>query len=202
MSLPPTNIDISIPLLRTALQSLYASTFDAFPYLKSITDDLNTTVSKSTNKSLKDDVGWACQSLSSDCEKLYKIKSHVQFLNAEETFTTKNEIIKVFQEFASFVQMILLDDLLTTLKGVAGTMTQQEKVEFALKGHTIDDIVKEIQKFSVAFNIAAMPLKQIETNTLEQEITLSHATVKQIQEQLLTRSEIVTKTVSSLKNLL
>lgn len=199
MSLPPANLDPNIPVLRHVLSNIYVNAFDAFPYLRTILDELQTLASSSGSKNLKDDISWARESLEGDSEKLFKIQSHIKFLQAEETFTTKNEMIKVFKEFVNFVQMILLDDLITTLKGVATTMTNQENDHIKLNNRTLDEIVKVIQRFSVALKLSSSPVLEIETNDLGGEITLSNATITQLQNQLELRSKTLTETVEALR---
>jgi hypothetical protein len=201
MSLPPANSDISIPVLREALQSVYSATFNAFPYMRSIMDQLVELVSTSTNSTLIGDISWASDSLKSDSEKLFKIQTHIQFLNAEETFTTKNEMIKVFKEFSSFVDLILLGDLVTTLKGVAGTLTNEEKKLYKIEGRTLEEIVQDVQKFGVALDLTGAPIKQIETNELDHEIPLSHEAIQQLKNDVETRSVLLSNAVTSLKNL-
>jgi hypothetical protein len=164
-------------------------------------DHLVELVSTSSNSTLIDDISWASDSLKSDSEKLFKIQTHIQFLNAEETFTTKNEMIKVFKEFSSFVDLILLGDLVTTLKGVAGTLTNEEKNLYKLEGTTLEEIVKDVQKFGVALNLTGAPIKQIETSELDHEIPLSYEAIQQLKNDVETRAVFLSNSVTSLKNL-
>lgn len=158
MSLPPANSDPRVYQIRLTTQNLYSLLFNSFQTISNLTSTYNQIATASTNKVLKDDITWLKESIDKDIEKLHALQKHLQFLNAQETITTPGELLKVFNEITDFAQLILLDDLITTLEGIGSVITEDELM---IDGMGLKKVVILLKKFSISLKLAVDPLKKL-----------------------------------------
>lgn len=157
MSLPPANSDPRILQIRSITQLIYPPLFSSFQIISKLTSTYNQIAASSEDKILKDDIAWLKESIDKDIEKLTPLQSHLQFLNAQETITTPAELLKVFNEITDFTQLILLDDLITTLKGI-----ESVNDSLVVRGIPLKDVILRLQKFSISLKLSTEPVKKLQ----------------------------------------
>ncbi|CCH40570.1 hypothetical protein BN7_103 [Wickerhamomyces ciferrii] len=167
--LPPSNSDPGIDILRAITLEIYPLIFNSFKFITLITSNYSKLSSKLTHKTLRDDIQWIKESMDQDILKLNNLQNHLNFINSQETITNKNEILTVFNEITDFAQLILLDDLITTLEGISTTLTPQDIDILKINELTMNDIVSILKRFSISLKITCDPLKLIERNTITTE---------------------------------
>lgn len=193
MSLPPANSDPRVYQIRLTTQNLYSLLFNSFQTISNLTSTYNQIATASTNKVLKDDIAWLKESIDKDIEKLNALQKHLQFLNAQETITTPGELLKVFNEITDFAQLILLDDLITTLEGIGSVITEDELM---IDGAGLKDVVILLKKFSISLKLAVDPLKKLK----DEEVSVIQLEKSEV--IITERVEDLKKRVTELENII
>ncbi len=193
MSLPPANSDPRVYQIRLTTQNLYSLLFNSFQTISNLTSTYNQIATASTNKVLKDDIAWLKESIDKDIEKLNALQKHLQFLNAQETITTPGELLKVFNEITDFAQLILLDDLITTLEGIGSVITEDELM---IDGVGLKDVVILLKKFSISLKLAVDPLKKLK----DEEVSVIQLEKSEV--IITERVEDLKKRVTELENII
>ncbi|ODQ59754.1 hypothetical protein WICANDRAFT_62340 [Wickerhamomyces anomalus NRRL Y-366-8] len=193
MSLPPANSDPRVYQIRLTTQNLYSLLFNSFQTISNLASTYNQIATASTNKVLKDDIAWLKESIDKDIEKLNALQKHLQFLNAQETITTPGELLKVFNEITDFAQLILLDDLITTLEGIGSVITEDELM---IDGVGLKDVVILLKKFSISLKLAVDPLKKLK----DEEVSVIQLEKSEV--IITERVEDLKKRVTELENII
>lgn len=193
MSLSPANSDPRVYQIRLTTQNLYSLLFNSFQTISNLTSTYNQIATASTNKVLKDDIAWLKESIDKDIEKLNALQKHLQFLNAQETITTPGELLKVFNEITDFAQLILLDDLITTLEGIGSVITEDELM---IDGVGLKDVVILLKKFSISLKLAVDPLKKLK----DEEVSVIQLEKSEV--IITERVEDLKKRVTELENII
>ncbi|CAM9010443.1 unnamed protein product [Wickerhamomyces anomalus] len=193
MSLPPANSDPRVYQIRLTTQNLYSLLFNSFQTISNLASTYNQIATASTNKVLKDDIAWLKESIDKDIEKLNALQKHLQFLNAQETITTPGELLKVFNEITDFAQLILLDDLITTLEGIGSVITEDELM---IDGVGLKDVVILLKKFSISLKLAVDPLKKLK----DEEVSVIQLEKSEV--IITERVEDLKKRVTELENIM
>lgn len=193
MSLPPANSDPRVYQIRLTTQNLYSLLFNSFQTISNLTSTYNQIATASTNKVLKDDIAWLKESIDKDIEKLNALQKHLQFLNAQETITTPGELLKVSNEITDFAQLILLDDLITTLEGIGSVITEDELM---IDGVGLKDVVILLKKFSISLKLAVDPLKKLK----DEEVSVIQLEKSEV--IITERVEDLKKRVTELENII
>lgn len=193
MSLPPANSDPRVYQIRLTTQNLYSLLFNSFQTISNLTSTYNQIATASTNKVLKDDIAWLKESIDKDIEKLNALQKHLQFLNAQETITTPGELLKVFNEITDFAQLILLDDLITTLEGIGSVITEDELM---IDGVGLKKVVILLKKFSISLKLAVDPLKKLK----DEEVSVIQLEKSEV--IITERVEDLKKRVTELENII
>jgi len=189
MSLPPANLDLRIPQIRSITETIYTLLFSSFTTISKLTSIYNSIATGSNDKNLKDDVAWLKESIDKDIEKLNALQNHLQFLRADETITTPSELIQTFNEITDFAQMILLDDLITTLKGIS-TVTD----ELVIDGISLKDVVIRLQKFAISLKLTTEPIKKY-----KDQDQVTSAELSEVEKVVQSRALDLSKRIQELK---
>ncbi|KAH3682829.1 hypothetical protein WICPIJ_006204 [Wickerhamomyces pijperi] len=161
--LPPSTPQIE--LLRAKSKPLKKELFSNFlpilsQYLQSFNHGNSITEIKSKNELIKEDIDWGVESFNKDYQELNKLQDHLEFLNAEETIVTDDEIIQEFNEFIGFINGHLLDNLVMIFSGVKdGVEDQQVKV-------FLETSINSLKKITVTLKLLASSFAK-HTNGLE-----------------------------------
>lgn len=202
MSLPPANTDPGVQSLREITSKIYPLIFDTVITVQKLTSLYSKSIASSSNTTLKGDIAWIQEVTEKESETVANLKTHISFINAQETITNKNEILTVFDQVTNYLQLGTLDDLLTTLSEVCSTLKpgSEDYELLKVKDTSLQDVVTNLKKVSISLKISSSPLLNIKRNVIQSEdIHLSPKELEDLEKVVDERLVVLKKSIVELK---